>query len=181
MIDRNKLTPSFVAYFERVCGHEGQLSLDEDDRGNWTGGQVGKGELRGSMYGISAAQYPELDIASLTRDECMAITYQDYYLKLGIDKFSKAMQYQMLDASYNHGMFNAIKIFQRAVNTVDDGLIGPNTMAAAKAMSEDDRLMRFNAYRLMFWADCKTFDKYGRGWVRRGAQNLLFAAEDNDN
>jgi hypothetical protein len=37
---------------------EGGLSMDERDPGNWTGGAIGKGELRGTKYGISAQTYP---------------------------------------------------------------------------------------------------------------------------
>lgn len=43
----------------------------------------------------------------------------------------------------------------------------------------NDVLLRFLAYRFKFWADLQKFDVFGRGWTRRGADNLLFAAEDN--
>jgi hypothetical protein len=36
--------------------------MDERDPGNWTGGAIGKGELRGTKWGISAQTYPQIDI-----------------------------------------------------------------------------------------------------------------------
>ena len=37
-----------------VFGHEGGLSLDPNDRGNWTSGVIGKGELKGTKFGIAS-------------------------------------------------------------------------------------------------------------------------------
>jgi lysozyme family protein len=42
-------------------------SGDPNDPGNWTGGRIGAGELKGSKFGISAAAHPNVDIAALTR------------------------------------------------------------------------------------------------------------------
>lgn len=39
---------------------------DRNDKGNWTGGRVGVGQLKGTKYGISAAAYLHLGIKSLT-------------------------------------------------------------------------------------------------------------------
>jgi len=53
------------------------------------------------------------------------------------------------------------------------------SQAALESMEANDVLLRFLAYRLKFWASLQKFDIYGRGWTNRGADNLLFAAEDN--
>lgn len=169
----------FDKLFDRIMGHEGKLSLNPKDRGNWTGGKVGVGELKGSKYGVSAMSYPDLDIASLTREQCKAIVYEDFYHPLGMHRFCDAMRFQMLDAVYNHGPYYATKIFQRAVKSKDDGIAGPKTFRAAEAMSESDKLLRFAAYRMFFTAKLESFDDFGEGWINRQAQNLLYAAEDN--
>jgi lysozyme family protein len=36
--------------------HEGGFQNDPDDSGNWTGGKVGVGELKGTKWGICAAR-----------------------------------------------------------------------------------------------------------------------------
>lgn len=37
---------------------EGNLSTDRNDAGNWTGGSVGVGDLKGTKFGISATTQP---------------------------------------------------------------------------------------------------------------------------
>jgi hypothetical protein len=46
----------FDRAFEETIGLEGGFSRNPDDNGNWTGGRRGLGELKGTKYGISAAQ-----------------------------------------------------------------------------------------------------------------------------
>ena len=65
--------PRFARAFGKVVHHEGGLSLDPNDRGNWTSGKIGRGQLRGTKYGVSAMSYPDRDIANLTLDDVQAI------------------------------------------------------------------------------------------------------------
>lgn len=170
----------FDVVFDRVFGHEGGYSDNPADPGNWTGGKIGVGKLLGTKYGIAANTYPGINIKELTENQAKAIYYEDWWVALDMQRFCRPMQFQMFDAAFNHGMRNASKMFQRAVGSKDDGIIGPRTMKAAQAMDENDKLMRFLSYRLSFYADLGTFDTFGRGWTRRVAQNLLYAAEDNE-
>ena len=41
------------------------------------------------------------------------------------------------------------------------------------------QVLQFNAERLEFYAKLQTFDTFGRGWARRVAGNLRYAAQDN--
>ncbi len=171
---------NFDTVFERVIGHEGGYSDDPRDPGNWTGGRCGVGKMLGTKYGLAANTYPDLDIKNLTLDQAKAIYHHDWWIALGMERFSPAMQYQVFDAAFNHGMRNASKIYQRAVGANDDGIIGPKTLAMASKLSEDDRLLRFLSYRLKFYTSLKTFETFGRGWSNRIANNLLLASEDNE-
>ena len=58
----------FEDAFARLIGNEGEFDDSPKDRGNWTGGAIGVGELRGTKYGISAAAFPTLDIKAITLD-----------------------------------------------------------------------------------------------------------------
>lgn len=170
---------NFTTVFNRVFSNEGMFTKIPEDPGNWTSGVIGKGDLKGTKFGISAASYPELDIESLTLDQAKLVYHYDWWCKLNIKRFSSAMQYQMFDAAFNHGMRNASKIYQRAVGAKDDGVIGPSTMERSAHISEDDLLMRFLAYRLKFYISLSTFKTFGAGWTNRVADNLIYAAEDN--
>ena len=168
----------FVKSFDRVIGHEGRFQKIQGDRGNWTGGQVRVGVLKGTKFGISAMTYPDLDIENLTVEQAKDIYYRDWWVKLGMDKWKPALSYQMFDAAINHGMHNAGKMLQRAVATPDDGVIGPATRRAVDTMTLDDVLMCFLGERLDFMTYVGTWDTFGKGWARRIALNLKLAAED---
>jgi len=169
----------FDTAFNRVIGHEGGFQKMHHDRGNWTSGKVGEGELKGTKFGLAAMTYPNLDIENLTVEQAKEIYFKDWWIPLKMERFRPAMQYQFFDASINHGARNATKMLQRAVGTKDDGVIGDKTIAAKDAKDINDMLMLFIAERISFFVKCATFDKDGKGWMNRMAANLKIASQDN--
>lgn len=164
--------------FQRVIGHEGRYQKDPSDRGNWTTGTIGKGELKGTKYGISAMSYPHLDIENLTLEDAKLIYRRDFWERVSGEELHNALSFQLFDAAINHGTGNAIRILQRAVGVADDGRMGPITHGAVRERGIDDVLKLFNAYRIKFYTNISTFSKYGRGWMNRVADNLIYAADD---
>ena len=170
---------AFNQAFERVIGHEGGYQCDTTDRGNWDTGVVGKGNCKGTKFGLAAMTYPTLDIKNLTLDQAKEIYYRDWWCALQMDKYPKALTYQMFDAAINHGSRRAVQFLQRAVGALDDGVIGPKTLAAINQQDINDVLLKFLAERLEFFTNVPTWKTYCTGWTRRVAQNLRYAAEDN--
>jgi lysozyme family protein len=171
--------PQFLDYFDRLIGSEGGWSIDHDDPGNWTGGRVGVGTLKGTKYGIAANTYPDLDIKALTLDDARAIYWRDWWLKLGADELPPAVAYQVWQFAVNAGIGTAKRGLQFAVGVAQDGQIGPITLAAVRAAPLSDVLLRFNAFVLRHYTSLSTFTTYGRGWTNRVAESLLYAARDN--
>lgn len=171
----------FDKAFDRLIGHEGKYTANPKDDGNWTGGKQGRGELKGTKFGIAANTYPHIDIKNLTLEQAKAIYREDFWGVVGGAHGS--IKFQLFDAAVNHGRGNAIRILQRAVMVADDGAWGPRSQAALNQMQDlrghNDVLLRFLGYRFKFWASLAKFDDFGRGWTNRGGDNLLFAAEDN--
>ena len=124
---------AFAAWCAFLAPTEGGLSTDPDDPGNWTGGSKGAGELKGSKYGISAASYPALDIASLTLAEANQIRRDDYWTPVRGDDLPPALAFLVADAAYNSGVGEASRLLQASVGVAQDGDIGPVTMAAVDA------------------------------------------------
>lgn len=129
--------------------------------------------------GISKRSYPHLNIKDLTRQDAIAIYQRDFWQRVQGDKLPVPLVFQALDAAVNHGIGNAVRWMQRAAGVADDGVIGPVTLAAVARQEPADLVLNFNAERLEFYAKLQTFDHYGRGWTRRVAKNLRFAAQDN--
>lgn len=165
--------------FDRVIGHEGNFQIDRNDRGNWTTGVIGRGELKGTKFGISAMSYPNEDIRNLSLARAKELYKRDFWDRNHLDRFDGSVQYQVFDAAVNHGRGNGVRMLQRAVRVADDGVVGNITVAAYRNMPENDVLLRFLSERLWFMTNISTFDRYGRGWSRRVADNLRYAAEDN--
>lgn len=171
---------TFDDVFERLLGHEGNFQNDRNDRGNWTTGIIGQGQLKGTKYGISAMSYPTEDIRNLPKSRAKFLYKRDFWDRVGADKLHAAVGYQLMDGAINHGTGNAVRMLQRGVDVADDGIFGPMTRQAVEKVGVDDALKLFNAERIEFFTKISTFGRYGKGWMRRVAQNLRYAADDYD-
>lgn len=125
-----------------VLAHEGGYQALPGDPGNWTGGKIGVGELKGTKYGISAAQYPALDIAALTEDAAAAIYRRDFWDRWDFARLPPAIAGKLFDAAVNIGIEDAVRCLQRALRACtrhveEDGKLGDATIAAASAVSPD--------------------------------------------
>lgn len=125
-------------------GVEGGYSNNPTDPGNWTGGEAGKGILKGTKYGISAAQYPDLDIVNLTLDQAKAIYQRDYWEKCGCEAMPWERALCVFDASINQGQPTARLLNLQAHDAID-----------------------FMAERAMRYAHSKLLEEDGKGWFRR--------------
>lgn len=170
---------TFNIFIDRLLSHEGGYSEDPKDPGNWTGGVVGSGTLKGTKFGIAANSYPTLDIKNLTRALAIAIYKRDFWLHARCDKLPDVVAFQLLDGAVNSGIPQATRWLQRSVGVADDGMIGPITLDAIFSTDSNDIVFRFLAERLDFMTRLKNWSNHGRGWVRRIATNLRFAAQDN--
>jgi lysozyme family protein len=160
---------TFDRAFAIVIGEEGGFTADAADPGNWTGGRVGAGALRGTKFGISAAAYPTLDIEHLTLDDARAIYRRDYWERVRGDDLPPPLALLAFDAAVNNGVDRAARWLQAAVGVAEDGMIGPATLAAVAARAgEGARLCaEFLAQRMVFMAALPTWRSFGLGWARR--------------
>jgi len=153
--------------FNFVVGAEGGYTKSEHDRGNWTTGTIGRGELKGTKYGISAMSYPHLDIENLTLDDAKGIYYSDYWLPMWCDKVGYPKALCMFDAAVNNGITNSTRFAQRAASVYDDGKMGPITLSAIQQMDAGLFVEYALQSRRIFYQALSTFSRYGRGWLNR--------------
>lgn len=156
---------------------EGKSSKDPNDPGNWTGGKVNVGTLNGTMYGISAAAYPLLDIQALTREQCIAIYKADYWDKCKCGQMPSPIAIGVFDCAVNQGPDTAAHLLQEAVRVKRDGVIGMVTLGAVQKANLKETLAMFTALRCKRYATSKNFHLYGNGWLRRAALCLITAME----
>lgn len=157
----------FERAFAVVVGHEGGFSSNPADPGNWTGGACGRGECRGTKFGVSAAAYPGLDITTLTLAEAQAVYRRDYWNQVQGDLLPPPLALLVFDAAVNNGVGRAVRWLQGAAGVVEDGVVGPMTLQAVSSATGAALMAELQARRLLFMAGLATWRQFGAGWARR--------------
>lgn len=157
----------FERIFAIVIGEEGGFDFDTRDPGNWTGGQVGLGELKGTKYGISAASYPMLNILALTLDEARTIYLQDYWAKIAGDSLPPELALYIFDGAVNSGWMNSARWLQTALGVKPDGLIGTKTITAIPHNLPPEFIGRLLGTRIVFMSDTPIWPVQRNGWTTR--------------
>lgn len=159
---------SFEIAFKLVVGEEGGYSNDRADPGNWTGGAVDQGELRGTKFGISAAAYPLIpNIAGLTIGAAQTIYLRDYWSQMRCDSVGAPVALLLFDAAVLSGPHAAAVRLQRLLAVEPDGVVGDLTIAALKKADLAQIAIDYATQGVLDLVKDAGFDRYGSGWVRR--------------
>jgi len=158
---------NFERAYRFVVGAEGGFTNDPNDRGNWTSGIIGEGELKGTNKGISAMSYPNRDIEKLTDAEIAKIYESDYWHPMRCDYVSYPKGLVMFDCAVNQGRNRAARFAQSASGAVVDGIMGRNTIMAMQLTTDEIFVEKFLSLREDHYRRLSTFERYGKGWLRR--------------
>ena len=138
------------------------------------------GELRGTKYGISAAQYPDLDIEHLVESQAIEIYRKDYWDACKCDELPPALAVMVFDAAVQHGagarQDDAPAMLQRAIGSVPDGKIGPKTIEAAQKMDTAKALRNLFVERVIHYSNNRNWTVYKQGWMKRLGDVMIYAA-----
>lgn len=124
-----------------IIAREGGFVNDPDDPGGATNHGVTIGTLR--RLGVDLTGDGAVDVAdvrALSQADAEAIFLRDYFEQPGIDRLPEPLRPSVFDMYVNAGA-NAVKILQRLLrqmghDVVVDGVIGPQTEAAAQAAAD---------------------------------------------
>jgi lysozyme family protein len=149
----------FDQAFDLLLGHEGGYVDHPRDPGGATRWGITERVARVAGYRGDMREFP----VTLAK----RIAKAEYWDAVRADQLPPALRYAVFDAAYNSGPTQAAKWLQRALGVVDDGVIGPKTLAAASAASPCALRPRMLAQRLRFMTDLATWPAFGKGWARR--------------
>ena len=135
-----------------VRKYEGGFSNIRSDPGNWTGGKVGVGLLKGTKYGVAANSHPHLDIASLTMEQADAIFKTEYWDTIGGDAMPMGVDMVSFDVSVNSGPGKARQWY------VD---------ARAASQQPLEQIKTICSRRLSFMHGLRAWSQFGKGWSAR--------------
>jgi lysozyme family protein len=132
---------TFEQAVEHVLREEGGYQNARNDRGNWSTGRIGEGELRGTNFGISAASYPQLDIQALTKQAAAAIYRRDYWQAAQCEALPPLLRLAVFDAAVNCGVGTAVRWAQAVAGVDADGKVGPRTREAWAGLTNVERVV----------------------------------------
>lgn len=150
---------NFDEAFKTVLRHEGGYTDNAADPGGKT------------KYGITEAVAREIGYRGEMRElpiDLVRRIYKDrYWDTVKAEELPPSTRYAVFDAAVNSGPSQAIKWLQRSLGVLDDGIIGPKTIAAANAVNPDALRMRMLSQRLKFMASLANWPAFSRGWANR--------------
>jgi lysozyme family protein len=158
---------TFDDAFAFTVGEEGGLSMEPSDPGNWTGGKVGAGQLKGTKYGVSAKAYPDEDIANLTLDRAKLLFKRDYWDRVSGDNLSPVVAFGLFDTAVNEGVDGSLVLAQKALGLGADGVLGPHTLAALQAVAPTKFARQFSLMRVIAYSGMALWPTEKNGWVGR--------------
>lgn len=160
---------SFDDAFNVLMHNEGGYANNPADPGGET------------MYGVTkrvaVANGYTGDMRNLPLQTAKAIAKKSYWDPCWCDKYDANLAFQVFDCAYNHGVRQAIEFLQEAVGTEQDGVMGPQTLAATLALPWWKVATRVLGLRAEFFTGLQSWASFGKGWTRRVAANLKIAGE----
>jgi lysozyme family protein len=180
----------FEEVIERVLRHEdaqfdpqlptggGKLVNHSEDPGGYTRLGVTLATLRRHRND------PELDpsaLENLSLAEIYDIYYLHFWLPVRADELPRGLDYAVFDCAVNSGPRRAALLLQGALGEAAgraDGVIGPRTVAAARAADVKELIRGFSLRRLAFLARLPNAAAFGRGWRKRVEEVECMALAD---
>lgn len=150
------------------------LALVLKSEGGYSNNPRDKGGV--TMRGVTQAVYDDWrrrngleprSVKNIEMVEIVAIYRSGYWNPIRADDLPSGVDYCLFDFAFNSGVLRAARYLQQAVGVQVDGMIGPQSVKAAKAADARELIDRICDDRLAFLRRLSNFDAFGRGWTRR--------------
>jgi lysozyme family protein len=133
-----------------------------------------------TKYGISAKANPDLDVRNLTRIQAEEIYRARYWVPLHGDEMPGPLALVLFDAAVNVGIDPAIQMLQIALGVRNDGILGPETLAAARRAVVVESVLQLTCRRVEYYQriveNRPASLRYLRGWWLRCLRVLVHAS-----
>ena len=165
---------NFFKSLEMVLKHEGGFVDHPDD----PGGATNKGITHKTYSDFLGRPLEDVDELKNIPEEHVQIIYkQGYWDKVKGDNLPSGVDFAIFDWAVNSGPGRAAKALQKAVGATADGAIGPKTLAAVEAADAAEIIKAVADDREVFYKSLRTFNTFGKGWLRRNKETRDFALE----
>lgn len=161
---------NFAESLKLVLRHEGGFVDHPADPGGATNLGITIGVAK--RYGVDMDGDGDTDIADmkkLTVDVASKIYKGEYWDKVKGDQLPAGLDYAVFDFAVNSGVSRSAKYLQALLGVTQDGMIGPQTLAALKGKDVKSLINQLCDRRLVFLQGLSTWKTFGKGWGNRVA------------
>jgi lysozyme family protein len=162
---------NFEKSLKMILHHEGGYVNHKDD----PGGATNLGVTQAVYEGWVDHPVTEDDMRALTVADVTPIYKRNYWDRARCDDLESGLDFAVFDLCVNGGVGRGAKMLQKVVGVTQDGGIGPQTLGAVGRMDPVDIIEQYAAEREAFYRRLKTFDTFGRGWLRRNEETRIAA------
>ncbi len=158
--------------------YEGGFGRTRGDRGDWTSGQIGVGELKGTAWGIAAMTFkdrglpPDTDLSKMTKAQAIALYRKKEWPECAGNEMPMGFDQITYDGTVNSGRGRGVPWVGRAVNCPTP----TNALAVAKSAAA----LSFDSRRKAVKAACAArssflnglsgaYNQFKKGWATRVA------------
>ena len=165
---------NFFKSLEMVLKHEGGFVDHPED----PGGATNKGITHKTYADFLERPLEDVnELKNIPDDHVQIIYKQLYWDKIKGDDLPSGVDFCIFDWAVNSGPGRSAKALQSVVGAATDGAIGPMTLAAVASKDPKEIIEEVSDIRLNFYKSLKTFDTFGKGWVRRNEETKESAME----
>jgi lysozyme family protein len=157
-MDRN-----FARSLTLVLAHEGGYVNHPKDPGGATNLGITLATFRRFIKPSGTVE----DLKRLTKEQAGTCYRRQYWNAIQGSELPGGVDYAVFDFAVNSGPSRAAKYLQAIVGAKVDGVIGPATIAATKAMMRATVVNELCDRRMAFLKRLKTWGTFGRGWTSR--------------
>ena len=157
------MNQNFEKCMEMPLAHEGGYVNHPSD----PGGMTNLGVTKRTYDEFHGTYIDEEGMRNLTVEDVTPIYRRNYWERCRCQDLPDGVDWAVFDWAVNSGTGRAAKALQRAVGTLEDGAIGPQTLMCVGNEKPEEIINRIAIHRDSFYRELSTFDTFGRGWLRR--------------
>jgi lysozyme family protein len=163
----------FKKCLELVLKSEGGYIHHEKD----PGGRTNLGVTQAVWEEWLGHPVSEKDMRALTPEKVAPMYEMKYWRTSYCEKLPQGLNLLVFSMAVNSGSGRAVKLLQRCLCLVEDGVIGARSMAKIQECSPTDLVERYSKTRQAFYEGLKLFPVFGKGWTARTEKERLEALE----
>tara|TARA_R100001443_G_scaffold38231_1_gene51735 strand:+ start:488 stop:1003 length:516 start_codon:yes stop_codon:yes gene_type:complete len=161
--------------FERalaiVLRHEGGFVNHPNDPGGMTNNGITKKVYDAYMEKVTTEQ----EMRDMPDNHVAEIYRKQYWDRVNADSLASGLDLSVFDWAVNSGCGRAVKALQKCVGVKQDGGLGPITLKSVNEHDAEELIEMMSVERETFYRKLKTFEHFGKGWLRRNKETRSHA------